>query len=192
MARRPLAANSCVVDRSGPASCNARPRVAFWKMSACVSTLVNKVGYSVARSRRLAPLGLTLFERNIPNEDEDAGPGRVLTQSRAPRGAPSRESAGQWPSAHSRRFDVSDAGAPLRSPSRSRPIAADVGGNDSPPSAPMAGLRAQCMPGSTLAAFMRRRRTSPSSSLTSSFETWPDLFDVDRGADVSRVILFVS
>lgn len=46
-----------------------RPRVAFWKVCACVSVLVNNVGCSVARSRRLAPLGLTSSERNIPSED---------------------------------------------------------------------------------------------------------------------------
>lgn len=32
----------------------------------------------------------------------------------------------------------------------------------------------------------------PGSSLTNPVETWPDLLHMDRGADVNRVILFVS
>lgn len=45
---------------------------------------------------------------------------------------------------------------------------------------------------STLAAFLRWRLTSPSSSLTNSVRTWPDRFQLNRGANVSRVFLFVS
>lgn len=37
---------------------------------------------------------------------------------------------------------MSDTGATLRSPSSSRPIAADIGGKEWPPSASMTGLRA--------------------------------------------------
>lgn len=48
---------------------------------------------------------------------------------------------------HTGRFDVSDAAAILRSPSSTRSTAADIGGNESPASALMTGLRAQCTGG---------------------------------------------
>lgn len=66
-ARRPLAANCCGVDRTGPDP--AARGLALGKVCACVSILAKNVGYSVGRSRRLAPVGLTRFKGNIASED---------------------------------------------------------------------------------------------------------------------------
>lgn len=67
-ARRPLAANCWVLIAMARILQRAHG-VALWKAGACVSILVRNVGYSVGRSRRLAPVGLTLFEGNMPSED---------------------------------------------------------------------------------------------------------------------------
>lgn len=147
LARRPLAANCCAVDRGGPESCNA-PTGGVLEGVCLRLDLGEQRG--IARSRRLAPLGLTLFERNIPSEDKTLVPAVPSRNPELLARAPSREPAGR-PSAHIRGFDVSDTAATLRSRSRLRPIGADMSGNDSPPSASMTGLRAQCLPGSTLA-----------------------------------------
>lgn len=59
--------------------------VALWKVGACVSILMKNVRYSVGRSRRLAPVRLTLFEGNLSSEDTRRWSRRALTQFRAPR-----------------------------------------------------------------------------------------------------------
>lgn len=65
-ARRHLAANFYVVDRSGPDPATRSP-VALWEqVCVCASILAKNVGNSVGRSRRLAPIGFTLFEGSIP------------------------------------------------------------------------------------------------------------------------------
>lgn len=71
LARRPLAANCCAVDGGGPESCNA-PTGGVLEGVCLRLDLGEQRG--IARSRRLAPLGLTLFERNIPSEDKTLVP----------------------------------------------------------------------------------------------------------------------
>lgn len=140
----------------------------------CASILAKNVGHSVGRSRRLAPVGLTLSKVTSRARTQDAGSGRGLAQSRVPCwSAVSGSRLADGPL----RTSVSDPAATLRPAS----IAARR----------MARERNR-MPGSTLAAFLRRRRTSRSSPLTSSVRTSLGLFHLNRAADVDRVILFVS
>lgn len=163
--------------------------VALWKVGACVSMLAKNVGYSVGRSRRLAPVGLTLFEGNIHKTLVPAPPPR---NPELLAGAPSRRAS--WPIAlrthpplRRERCRCDPAIAVKIEVKRGRygrQRFTAVGVDDW-----LAGAIA--VPRSTLAAFLRRRRTSPSSSLTNSVKTRPDRFHLNRGADVSRVFLFV-